>query len=485
VSILDEWPSQIPVDIAKITAVILDQAPPGAFDTVESLALHHLRSYVSQGLFQKAIELAEYYEIKFLELPDTPPGSNAFRNRALGHLYFTWSILRGLMCVSDDRYDFDLYQEKFCKNIHQYADPNLFEMCPAPWLVGIGSSRKGAPEEFINALANTTGNYVRYFRGYRNGHEEIGRGELCFYRGDLSNAESFINLGLNKAQEHKEFDLTHRAWFYIMRISMAQGNYSKTEQALKNTEAESNYPENQHANRYINYDISLSWHYCFLGLPENVVAWFKEDFTPCGHPGFIENFGNQIKARYCYATRNFSPLLIFTEEMKTRVSYLFERIELLAMEACVHYKMKNKKKAFAALEEAYTTASPNEIVMPFIEMGKDMRTLTSALLKEPDGKIPKSWLEDINRKSASYAKYQSGIVTQYRKANRITDDIVISPRETEILIDLCHGLSRVEIAANRNLSINTVKMVINHTYMKLGAENLADLIRIAVERKMV
>jgi DNA-binding NarL/FixJ family response regulator len=55
----------------------------------------------------------------------------------------------------------------------------------------------------------------------------------------------------------------------------------------------------------------------------------------------------------------------------------------------------------------------------------------------------------------------------------------------EILTDLSHGLSRSEIAASRGLSINNVKMVINNVYEKLGVENLADLIRVAVERKLI
>jgi LuxR family maltose regulon positive regulatory protein len=142
------------------------------------------------------------------------------------------------------------------------------------------------------------------------------------------------------------------------------------------------------------------------------------------------------------------------------------------------------------LQEAYDTASPNEIVMPFIELGKDMRTLSSAALKDYKGDalkgaIPQSWLENINRKAASYAKHQAHVAAEYGQNHRITGNIPISPREADILADLSHGLSRAEIAASRNLSINTVKMVIGNVYSKLGAENLADLIRIATERKMI
>ena len=156
---------------------------------------------------------------------------------------------------------------------------------------------------------------------------------------------------------------------------------------------------------------------------------------------------------------------------------------MIAIEACIHYKMKNTQKALKSLKEAYEEAHPNDLYMPFIELGKDMRTLTAFALKKSCG-IPKAWLETVNRKSASCAKRLAHIITQYRQEHSITD-ISISPREAEVLSDLSHGLSRTEIAASRGLSINTIKMVINSVYMKLGAENLADAIRIATRKKIL
>jgi DNA-binding NarL/FixJ family response regulator len=58
----------------------------------------------------------------------------------------------------------------------------------------------------------------------------------------------------------------------------------------------------------------------------------------------------------------------------------------------------------------------------------------------------------------------------------------LSPRETAVLNDLYHGLSRSEIAASHDLSINTVKMVLNTIYAKLGVDNLADAIRVTWNR---
>jgi LuxR family maltose regulon positive regulatory protein len=433
-----------------------------------------------QGLWEKAVELARHYEDKYLKMPKTNP----VRNITLGGIYHCWAYLRILMCIMDDHYDFDVYFEKFCKLSTVPLNMNrIYNQGPGPWLNAAGSSRKGAPQDFIDALTRTTVSVSKIFNNIKTGEDELARGELKFYQGETRTAETFFIGGYEKARENSHFEVMHRSLFYIMRLNFVHGNFQKADQALKDMKG--HLDESEYIKRFVNYDIARCWFYCLVGLPEKVPDWLTEGFSPYGHAAFIENFGNQMKALYCYVTRNYPPLLSYISELKQRESYLFGRIEMLAMEACVHYRMKNKELALAALEQAYNDACPNGIIMPFIELGKDMRTLTSFALKDKNEVIPKPWLEAINLKSASYAKRQAHIATQFRQANSIASGFSISPRETDILSDLSHGLSRTEIAANRGLSINTVKMVINNIYIKLGAENLADLIRIAVERKLV
>ena len=480
VNLLYSLPSQIPRDIAKYAAVILDRAPEQAFDTVKNLAVMHLAAYMCQGLWEKSVDLAEHYEAKFLKLPK----DDSFRNKSLCALYNCWGYIRASKCLTDDIYDFDVYFEKFCEHFTPPLDLNKsYNHCPGPWIIAVGTSQKGAPEKYINSLNRIALLLLQHFDGLRTGEAELARGELNFYQGDLHAAETFIIRAFEQAREYKQFEVMHRALFYKLRLSIAQGSYPKAEQAL--LEMKSHLEEDEYINRFINYDIALCWCYCTLGMPEKSPSWLKESFSPYSHAAFTDNFANQMKAWFCYTTRNYPPLLSYILNVRDRESFLFGRVEMLAMEACIHYKMKDRKRAFASLEEAYKTASPNEIVIPFIELGKDVRTLTTAALKESDCRIPKPWLETINRKAASYSKRQIHVTTEFKKAHSITKNITISPREREILVDLSHGLSRSEIATNRNLSVNTVKMVINNVYMKLGAENLADAIRIATEWKIV
>jgi LuxR family maltose regulon positive regulatory protein len=165
---------------------------------------------------------------------------------------------------------------------------------------------------------------------------------------------------------------------------------------------------------------------------------------------------------------------------------LFSIITAKALEAVCLYQNHDKDEAFAALEQAYRLAEPNGLDMPFIEMGKHMRSLAEAALKDreaPD--IPRDWLEKIRLAAAAYAKKVFFIASRYRNggesASRTATGVqaTLSRREKEVLTGILQGMTRVEIAAYTSLSANTVKSIIRSVYNKLGALNKADAVRIA------
>jgi LuxR family maltose regulon positive regulatory protein len=481
-SIFFTLPVQVPPDIARYAAQIFERTPAEVFDRVDYLAVMHVRSIICVGRWQEALALMADYEARYLELPE----NNPLRIHTLGGIYYWWGILRLLMCTINDCYDFDVYHAKLDECVSKFpAGPVRLQVYypVGAWVSFAGSARKGSLQEFIDSFSRMAHHLSNCLNGAMTGIDDLARGELLFYQGDIRAAEPLIARSLEPAREHRQFSTVRLVSFYTLRIAVSQGDYPKMEQALRDLESQLN--ENDHTSRFLSYDMALALYYCTLCLPEKVPDWLKDKFSPYGHAYFIENWGNQTKARYYYLTRNYPPLLAYMQEVRQREEILYGRVEMLAMEACVHYRMNEKEKAYAVLSEAYETASPNGLLMPFIEMSKDMRTLTAFALKYPENSIPRPWLENVNRRASSYAKRQAHVMAEYKRVNNMADSIVISPREMEILSDLSHGLSRSEIAASRGLSINNVKMVINNVYDKLGVENLADLIRVALEKKLI
>ena len=177
--------------------------------------------------------------------------------------------------------------------------------------------------------------------------------------------------------------------------------------------------------------------------------------------------------------------------------FLFGVVSLKVLEAACRYQNRDKSGAFAALETAYRLAAPNGLDMPFIELGKNMRALADAVLKDEVG-IPREWLEKIRLGASSYAKKVFSVAEQYRaeegkavktgaaaKAAFYQTGVELSRREKQVLTALSQGMTRAEIAAQTSLSENTIKIIPRSIYNKLGALNKADAVRIAAGMDLV
>jgi len=481
VSIFCDFPFYLPYDFALYGLEIFKRVPDEMFYKVDFLAVMHLRVLLSLGMSQEFTALSAYYEQKFLELPE----GSAFKKHTLGLIWY----LRGFMSVienaSKDYFDFD---KPFAK-IKEYLSGQTIDtgkwlaMNASPGVIWLFSARKGAPQDYLETASRLISHVNPYFGGFMSGLDELGQGEMKFYQGDIAAAAPLLTYALKSMRENKQFDTVFSSLFYTMRVAFVLGKQEQAEQALEEIKALLN--EEDYTQRFINCDIAVGWYHYLLRQPEKIPSWLKDKCSPYGHAFFPENFGNQMKVRYHYMTKNFAPVLAYIEDIKQRELILFDRIEMLAIEACVRYQMKDRAGAFKALREAYETAAPNDIIMPFIEMGKDMRTLTLAALRDKSQGIPDEWLKTVNRRASYYAKNQVLMVSENEGEIGTNSVKPLSPREAEILQDLCNGFSRSEIAEKQQISISTVKMNISHIAEKLKAKNTADIVRIATEQKLV
>ena len=481
ISLLFIAPIKFFQDHAQQIVEIFHHAPAEIFDRVEFSAAAHIQLVVCSAQWREALDLIRLYEAKYLPLPE----DDAFRNRMLGCIYYYWAILRVVLCNEDHRYDFDTY---FAKQYTYLKDLPVHPKCwyqhhPGIWTCFMSSSQAGAPREYLEAIIRSSEYQQKCANGLTAGIGELCQSELLFYQGDMLGAESYAIKAIEKAREYRQNEIVARSLFLLMRIAVFQGDYQKLELSLKDVETA--LPCHEYSVGFLTYDIVLGWFYYILGQAEKMPDWLKGEFTLPPQAPFYENFGNYIKARYHCLTNNYNYILAYLKKKKQRKSALFERIELLMAEAWLHVKMNDQETALAALQEAYQLAQPNGIVTPFIELGKDMRTLLGLAAKRPDCAIPRSWLQSVRQKASAYSRGQARIISEYNKIHGIHSKITLSPRETIILHDLRDGLSRSEIAARRTLSVNTVKLHINSVYRKLGAHSRADVFRIVAENNIV
>ena len=482
-SILFSCSARFLMDNVQDLLKIFNRMPESVYDSVEISAALHIQMVMNSGDLHGTINLLHQYEEKYLKLPE----DNAFRNHMLGCIYYQWAVYRLVMCTSDDIYDFDTYYAKASTYLERFPIQKCdswYQHPPGLWTSLVGCCRAGGQQDFLNSLTRSQEYTERFAHGIGEGIVDLCQGELLFYQGHISKAGFYLAKALEKAGKYEQFEIIWRVLFYSVRIAVFQGEYSKIE--LIFNEMEKQLENNENSARFLIYDIIYGWYHHILGQPENIPYWLKEKYSYLVfYSNTLENYGNHIKAKYCYLTKNYDDLLDYIERKKERAIILYERVELLAMQACVYYKMKDKDTAFSILQEAYSIASPNEIVMPFIELGKDMRMLLFAAASDVSCKIPQAWLKSIKQKASAYSKNQLQIITEYRKTNNFESKIVLSPRETEILQNLCDGLSRSEIAAMYALSVNTIKVHINSIYEKLNARNRADIFRIAIEQDLL
>jgi LuxR family maltose regulon positive regulatory protein len=467
----------ISYDIALHALGIFERTPKEVFSRVSFYAATHLLVLLCMNRQSEFISLADAYEQQLTTFPE----KDTFRNHTLGGVYFFWGCMRYVMSTHDDRYDFNFYFKKAAECLTRLPKHEGFVVPIGPWCSAVGNVKAGATEEFAKAVTQMAIHFSSCFSDVR-GLDCLCWGELMYYQNDIRAAEPFILQALESSHENKQYEIGQMAHFYSLRISILQGNRKNAVQILK--DIKTRLDEEAYSRRFMSYDIISGWYSCVIRQPEKVPDWLKGEFVPYVYANFIDNFGNQIRARYHYLTRNFRPLLSYIKEMKKRESTLYGRVEMLAMEACIRYQMKNKLGAWISFKEAFTTAMPNNIIMPFIELGKDMRTLVSTFLREqPDLGIPRTWLESLKHKATSYAKNQSTFITENKTGN--SNNKILSARENDVLNDLYHGFSQAEIASKRSLSVNTIKMVTKSIYDKLHVHKISDLVRIAAEQGLV
>jgi LuxR family maltose regulon positive regulatory protein len=337
----------------------------------------------------------------------------------------------------------------------------------------------GEVERALNFIAPSEVYASASMDGCFYGCDALARAELAYYQGDLSKAENFFRQAVYQGREKTQYEVENRALFYLMRICVHTGNSAGIRDLRRQLEAQLEIPE--YFNRYTIHDIGMGRFYAQIGETGKIASWIREDRKE-GELNFLfHNYNLMVKAQCLFVEKQYAQVLEALKEGSGREyleSFLLGKLEITILEAAVHFRMGDEG-AFALLEEAYQTAAPNLLDMPFVEKGEDMRDFTGAALAREGYGIPRSWLETIQTNASAYAKKLSVVARFLREEEGKYGTVFLTSRERTVLAGLSRGLTRKEIARKGGLSVGTIKPLIKRVYDKLGAVNRADAIRIA------
>jgi len=489
----DTFSGILPTQTAGMLLDVLDNAPAKLYETHPEVYFVRTRAQLVLEKFDTAESelkaIITKFEKKYKESKSKKGCCNAAAVQAkiLAGCYNNLGFLHCVTCIYTHNYGYAKYFKK------AYAYSQLFNEMPSPQMSVMylpsyvcRACEAKEMENFIRAFIQMNKYIPDIQNGCGYGSDDLIKAEFAFYKGDIREAEELSGIALGKARERNQCEIENRALFFLLRIAMYRGNNTAISEIFRQLDAQ--LEQSWYVNRYFHHDIITGWYYVRTGRSEKMAEWLKSKFDESDLSTTVMGMEILLKSRYHFAENRFPAALAVlekdTDKKYSNNAFLLGKLERKVLEAVCRYRMDDHAGAFRDLEKAWEYASLHGLWMPFAELGKDMRSLAQAALKEPSIKIPAEDLKIIIRKSAFYAKNLFFVVSLIEDPVFINENISVkklSEREKDVLAGLSQGLTRIEIAKTSSISVNTVKSVINAIYSKLGAVNRADAIRIASE----
>jgi LuxR family maltose regulon positive regulatory protein len=484
ISLAFALPLIIPTDTANYLLEMLKRAPEEIFDDNPATRVIHTRLLLSLGMIEEAASQSNEYIGLLKQRPKTPENC-----RTLLGLYNNLGFAGLIICVSTGDYGFS----KYFKEAVTFKKPSGFEPTGlvtvanlGPYACRISKAAGGEPERYIDAITETVFYAAQTMSGCMYGVDDLTRAEVAYYKLDSGQAEHHALRALSKSRIKGQLEVESKALFLLLRLYLHLGKYEKIVDILNQIDKQI---DNQgFTNRHLLYEIEISWFYSVMGEHSRVASWLKSKDWLAGSGDPLGGFSEFARCKYYFTSKDYSTLLVLMDSQGNGTGnskYLFGQISLAAYRAACYYHMGNKDEAIRWLGIGYELAGPNQIIMPFAEMGNSIRSLAGAALKAGDTGIPTEWLEMIRRKAATYAKRVTYVRSCYIESQHQGETVHLTSKELQVLEDLAQGLSRTEISLARDISVNTVKVMLPKIYDKLGAENSIDAVRIAASKRLL
>jgi LuxR family maltose regulon positive regulatory protein len=352
-------------------------------------------------------------------------------------------------------------------------------------LVGAGAT-SDEMDSFLNDTRQTAVQINRTAFGAYAGYDDLLACEYAYYKNQPDISRKHAHGAIMRAREKKQYTVESMAESYLLRIALLDGDTALVKKILNQMRSHLDNSDFKYRNLY--FDLYTGVFYALIGLPHLIPYWLIMDEKENVSEIHIPVRELIISALYYISTKKYEHALTVLSSSyprKPHERFLFGEIKLTLLTAIARLRTGDAHGAVADFKKAYDMSFQGEYEMFFIERGRELHPLVQAALKQGDSGMPHAWLKSIDRRASIFAKKATVIANALKHRTDARETTALSNRESDVLMDLFHGLSREEIAANQYLSINTVKKILQSIYVKLDAQNSVDAVRIALEKKLI
>jgi LuxR family maltose regulon positive regulatory protein len=493
--LINSLPRLLPASMAKYFLSLIENLPP--LKKKENNEEHFFLYYVVRPrLLMLNARFSESYReylstiAHFEKLVSSPFHTQSAKGTYCRVLAAAYNSLGTLTIIASRRtknYNFLPWFEKgnyYRRKSPQVQPVPLTKCSIGAYVCQIGfPAEKGEFEKFIEALSPAIPFAADSLSGYLYGTDVLAWAELAYFRGNLDEAEQYAREAFFKTREKDQYEVEHRGLFILLRIELHRGNYEAVGALLR--QMDSLLQESVFLNRLIVNDTVTGWFFAHIGMINRIPHWLRNEFDEIEIYSNYHSLEILVRAKKLFAEQDYEAVLALLERKLSRESlgsFHLGRLEMAVLEAAARLHLEDEKGALKSLENAWEMASPNDLEMPFVELGDEMCLLFRAALKA-ETSIPRPWLESIDKKASVYAKKLALVERQFREEN--AGKVFLTRREKTVLEGLAQGLTREEIARKEDMPVSAVKTIIKQLYTKLMAVNRADLIGIATKKGLL
>jgi len=486
------YPLKLPYDASEYLLNILQNLKPESEEKGDPNVLFLENCFISLllvgiGKYEEA-QKKSFDIIRKWEHVDTP-----FSILLLHATYSILAYIEMYICTSTHKYDAPKYLKKSVEYFKRSSIPPIgaagsflnADIRSFACLVGEGADLSEF-DKFLDTAKKTALYIEETPYNIYIGYEELVACEYAFFRNQPHLARKHAYNAILKARGKKQYTIEALAENYLLLIAMQEGDVLLVKKISK--QLCSHLDNSDFWNRQLYYDLYIGAFYSKIGFLKMVPRRFVMDERELMSEICIPARELFVIALYYIASKKYHQalaVLCHSYPREPQERFFFGEMRFTLLLGVAKIKTGDAEGAIKEFEKAYMMSFEGAFEMFFIELGKDLRSLVIAALKKADCTIPQEWLKTIDRKASIYAKKAAIVANSLKREMKVEEPVSLSNREHEVLLDLYHGLSREEIAANRHLSIHTVKTILRSVYMKLDACNNVEAVRIALEKKLI